>query len=106
MQSGCCKPPGYCGLERRNASYWVVPKAGRVVAEPDCKAWSNKEEEMCFDCDACKKAVLSNIRREWKMLAMINICIIVVVILVYSIGCCALRNNRFHYHNNYNKSNA
>ncbi|KAL1566403.1 tetraspanin-8-like [Salvia divinorum] len=97
--SGCCKPPGYCGMERRNASYWVMPKKrGAAASEPDCKAWSNKAEEMCYGCDACKKAVLRNIRREWKMVALINMGIIVVVTVVYSIGCCALRNNRFHYH--------
>ncbi|KAH6797250.1 hypothetical protein C2S52_021804 [Perilla frutescens var. hirtella] len=98
--SGCCKPPVSCGFKSKNATYWVMPKTGRAVSDPDCKAWSNKQDEMCLDCDSCKKAVLENIRREWKLLALINICIIVIVVVVYSIGCCALRNNRYHHHNN------
>lgn len=98
--SGCCKPPAYCGYKSKNATYWIMPKTGPAVPDPDCKAWSNKQEELCLDCDSCKKAVLENIRREWKLLAIINICIIVFVVVVYSIGCCALRNNRYDHHNN------
>lgn len=99
IASGCCKPPAYCGLVYRNASYWIMPKKGPAVPDPDCKTWSNSKEQMCLDCDSCKKAVLGNIRREWKMLALINVAIIVFVILVYSVGCCALRNNHYHHHN-------
>lgn len=98
IQSGCCKPPAYCGLEFHNATYWTTPKRGPAVADPDCKTWSNGQEKLCFDCYSCKKAVLDNIRREWRLLALINIGIIVFVILVYSVGCCALRNNRHPYH--------
>ncbi|KAL3640514.1 hypothetical protein CASFOL_015482 [Castilleja foliolosa] len=95
--SGCCKPPNYCGFQFKNATYWTIPKAGPAEPEPDCKIWSNVQTELCFDCESCKAAVLYNIKREWRMLAIINVCILVVVITVYSIGCCALRNTRYDH---------
>ncbi|KAL7099029.1 hypothetical protein ACP275_09G056500 [Erythranthe tilingii] len=95
--SGCCKPPSYCGLEFKNATYWTMPKTGPAVLDSDCKTWSNVQKELCFECDSCKTAVLHNIKREWRLLALINICILVVVVFVYSVGCCALRNNRNGY---------
>ncbi|KAL8487968.1 hypothetical protein ACS0TY_023842 [Phlomoides rotata] len=98
LQSGCCKPPSYCGFEFHNATYWTPPKTGPAAADPDCKTWSNGQEELCFDCYSCKKAVLDNIRREWRLMALINIAIILFVIVVYSLGCCALRNNHHEHH--------
>ncbi|KAI3454758.1 hypothetical protein Pfo_031172 [Paulownia fortunei] len=95
--SGCCKPPNYCGFQFQNATYWTMPKTGPAVPDPDCKTWSNVQKELCFDCESCKIAVLDNIKREWRLLALFNICILVVVIIVYSVGCCALRNNRYGY---------
>lgn len=95
LQSGCCKPPSYCGFEFVNATYWTMPKTGQAVTDPDCKAWSNEQKEVCFECDSCKTAVLVNIKGEWRLLALINIGILVVVIGVYSVGCCALRNNHY-----------
>ncbi|KAL3824701.1 hypothetical protein ACJIZ3_020730 [Penstemon smallii] len=93
IQSGCCKPPSYCGLEFENATSWRMPRNGPAVPDPDCRTWSNNAKQLCFDCEACKTAILDNIKREWRMLALINICIIVFVTIVYSVGCCALRNN-------------
>ncbi|EYU45433.1 hypothetical protein MIMGU_mgv1a020377mg, partial [Erythranthe guttata] len=95
--SGCCKPPSYCGLEFKNATYWTMPKTDPGVPDPDCKTWSNVQKELCIECDSCKAAVLYNIKREWRLLVLINICILVVVVFVYSVGCCALRNNRNGY---------
>ncbi|CAA0826881.1 Tetraspanin-8 [Striga hermonthica] len=85
IMSGCCKPPNDCRLKS--------PKTG----DPDCKVWSDVPTELCFECESCKAAVLYNIKREWKVLAIINGCILAVVVTIYSIGCCALRNNRYGY---------
>ncbi|KAL6559546.1 hypothetical protein OROGR_004663 [Orobanche gracilis] len=101
--SGCCKPPNDCGFEFGNATYWTIPKAGtatgtgRAKDDPDCKTWSNVQTKLCFDCESCKAAVLYNIKRDWRLLAIFNVCILVLVITVYSIGCCALRNNLSGY---------
>nr|GME14883.1 tetraspanin-8-like [Ipomoea batatas] len=91
--SGCCKPPTYCGFEFHNATYWTTPKTGPAVPHQDCKKWSNVQTELCFECESCKTAVLENLRKQWKKLAIINSCILAFVLIVYSVGCCALKNN-------------
>lgn len=93
-QSGCCKPPSYCGFEYRNATYWVAPKTGPAVPDTDCTTWSNEQTMLCFNCKSCKAGVLSNIRKEWRRLAIFNSCVLIILTLIYCIGCCATRNNR------------
>ncbi|XP_019189739.1 PREDICTED: tetraspanin-8-like [Ipomoea nil] len=100
-QSGCCKPPSYCGFEFHNATYWTMPKGGPAVPHQDCNKWSNDQTELCFDCESCKTAVLESLRKDWKKLAIINVCILAFVILVYSVGCCALRSNRSSRYDKY-----
>ncbi|KAG0473654.1 hypothetical protein HPP92_015511 [Vanilla planifolia] len=92
-QDGCCKPPSSCGYQRVNGSHWEMPEQRMASKAGDCSAWSNDDDKLCFNCDSCKVAVLANIRREWKNLAIFNICLFVFLSLVYSIGCCAFRNS-------------
>ncbi|KAL3512321.1 hypothetical protein ACH5RR_025038 [Cinchona calisaya] len=94
IESGCCKPPTYCGFEFQNATFWIMPKTGPAVPDSDCKTWSNDQTQLCFNCQSCKTQFLENIKKEWKTLAIINTCILVLVIIVYSVSCCALRNSR------------
>ncbi|XP_022854226.1 tetraspanin-8-like [Olea europaea var. sylvestris] len=101
IQSGCCKPPAYCGFQSKNATYWIAPKTGPAVFDQDCKIWSNVQKELCFDCESCKIAVLDNIKKDWRIIAIINSIILVIVIIVYSIGCCALRSNSYRGYSKY-----
>ncbi|KAJ3694787.1 hypothetical protein LUZ60_000164 [Juncus effusus] len=94
IQSGCCKPPTYCGYSYVNSTFWVEPKTGLKSADPDCKAWSNDQAKLCYDCNSCKAGVLATIKRKWKEIAIINVVIIVVLLIFYTVGCCAIRNNR------------
>ncbi|ESR54105.1 Senescence-associated protein DH [Citrus sinensis] len=95
IQSGCCKPPVACGFQYQNATFWISPTSGRpAVNDGDCSAWSNKQDALCFNCNSCKAGVLVNIKKEWKVLTIINVCALVFIILMYSCGCYALRNNR------------
>lgn len=94
LQSGCCKPPVECGFEFKNSTNWTVPKSGPAVPDSDCNTWSNQQNELCFNCNSCKAGFLGNIKQQWKNLLIFNICLIVFVIIVYSTGCCASRNNR------------
>ncbi|KAM3307950.1 tetraspanin-8 [Capsicum chacoense] len=93
-QSSCCKPPTYCGFEFTNATYWTMPKSGPAVPHSDCKTWSNSQTELCFNCQSCKTSFVDAIQRNWNRMALTNFCIFVLIIIIYSIGCCALRNNR------------
>lgn len=94
LQSGCCKPPTYCGFEFQNATYWVMPKKGPAVSDSDCETWSNDQKELCYSCKSCKAGLLANIKTQWRTLAIVNACIFVVLVFIYSVGCCAFRNNR------------
>ncbi|WMV35278.1 hypothetical protein MTR67_028663 [Solanum verrucosum] len=93
-QSSCCKPPTYCGFEFTNATFWTMPKTGPAVPDSDCKTWNNAQNELCFDCHSCKASFLETIQKNWNKMAILNFCVFVFIIIIYSIGCCALRNNR------------
>ncbi|KAK4756385.1 hypothetical protein SAY87_006512 [Trapa incisa] len=94
IESGCCKPPVECGFTFKNSTYWTIPKSGPAVADSDCNTWSNQQNALCFNCNSCKAGFLGNIKKRWKNLLIFNICLILFVIIVYSIGCCASRDNR------------
>ncbi|XP_057951451.1 tetraspanin-8 [Malania oleifera] len=97
-QSGCCKPPTYCGFKFKNATYWEVPKEGPAVGDVDCKLWSNNQQRLCYDCNSCKGGVLANVKTQWRKLALANFCVLVFLTLLYSVGCCALRNTRSQHY--------
>ncbi|XP_010548632.1 PREDICTED: tetraspanin-8-like [Tarenaya hassleriana] len=95
IQSGCCKPSNDCQFKYLGPTNWTEP-AGRDggYKNPDCRIWNNSPDKLCFDCNACKAGLLDNIRSAWKKVAIVNIVFLVFLIIVYSLGCCAFRNNR------------
>ncbi|KAK6925189.1 Tetraspanin/Peripherin [Dillenia turbinata] len=105
IQSGCCKPPTSCGFEFKNPTFWVMPETGPAAEDSDCKTWSNNQTILCYACNSCKGGVLENIKKEWRLVAIFNACIIGLIVIVYSLGCFALRNNRkdnrYSRHKNY-----
>ncbi|KAL6994968.1 hypothetical protein U1Q18_005103 [Sarracenia purpurea var. burkii] len=102
IQSGCCKPPTSCGFEFKNATFWAVPRTGSAAAaDTDCTAWSNRQEVLCYGCKSCRAGVLANIKKEWRLLAIVNVGLLMFLILIYSAACCARRNNRSSGYNRY-----
>ncbi|KAK8499923.1 hypothetical protein V6N12_042758 [Hibiscus sabdariffa] len=93
IQAGCCKPPSSCGLVRKNETFWEVPKSGWATSDPDCLTWNNNPGKLCYDCNSCKSGILAKLRKEWKCLAIINIILLIFLVFVYSVGCCARRSN-------------
>ena len=93
IQSGCCKPPTGCNFTFVDATDWTKP-SGFTSDIPDCNTWQNDPSGLCYDCDSCKAGVLANIRNDWKKVAVVNIVFLIILVIVYSIGCCAFRNNR------------
>lgn len=83
MQSGCCKPPTACNYNNIE-----------TMEDPDCYRWNNAPAFLCYDCDSCKAGVLENIRRDWHKISVLNVVVLVFLIGIYSIGCCAFRNAR------------
>lgn len=84
MQSGCCKPPTSCNYNM----------ATTVNQDPDCYRWNNAPNLLCYECDSCKAGVLEDVKRDWHKLSVLNIVMLVVLIGIYSIGCCAFRNTQ------------
>eukprot|EP01018_Ginkgo_biloba_P013659 Gb_00679 [translate_table: standard] len=92
IQSGCCKPPTSCGFTYVNPIYWNGP--AQDIGDPDCSLWSNAQDQLCYDCSSCKASILANLKRDWHKVSVVNIVMLIFLIVVYSIGCCAFRNNR------------
>lgn len=92
IESGCCKPPTSCGYTYVNEMTWSP--TGMVPNDPDCTRWSNDPQQLCFDCDSCKAGVLASIRHSWRIASIINIVALVILVIVYVVGCAAFRNNR------------
>ena len=92
MQIGCCKPPTSCGFTFVNGTQWNGTPTS--TSEPDCTAWGNGAAKLCYDCQSCKAGVVATLRRDWKGTAILNIIFLVLIIIVYSVACCAFRNNR------------
>ncbi|MED6157256.1 hypothetical protein PIB30_021758 [Stylosanthes scabra] len=97
VQHGCCKPPKECNFENESHNVWKKPENG-TYSNPDCDAWSNDENSLCYDCQSCKVGLLEDFKDEWKRLTILNIILVLFLIIVYSIGCCAFRNNRRDNH--------
>jgi len=100
LQAGCCKPPDSCGFQYQGPITWSKPQTPATTASQDCNAWSNDPSTLCYNCDSCKAGVLQNLKGDWKKVAVLNIIFLVFLIIVYSIGCCAFRNNRWDNANN------
>ncbi|XP_073004420.1 tetraspanin-8-like [Typha latifolia] len=94
IQSGCCKPPTACNFTYTSETVWVKPAEFNSTDIPDCNTWSNDQSALCYDCQSCKAGVLANLKNDWKKVAIVNIIFLIFLIIVYSIGCCAFRNNR------------
>ncbi|KAM7508378.1 hypothetical protein LguiA_018831 [Lonicera macranthoides] len=91
--SGCCKPADACNFTYVTSTNWT--KTGSSTqTNPDCSTWENDPSVLCYDCQSCKAGMLDNIKSDWKKVAVVNIIFLVFLIIVYSIGCCAFRNNR------------
>lgn len=85
MQSGCCKPPTSCSYNEESVT---------VTQDPDCYRWNNAPTLLCYDCESCMGGVLENMRRDWHNISVLNVVVLVFLIGIYSIACCAFRNAR------------
>lgn len=92
VQSGCCKPSNDCGFQYVAPTNWT--KTQTTSTNPDCNTWSNDPNFLCYNCQSCKAGLLDNVKSDWKKVAVLNIIMLVALIIVYSVGCCAFRNNR------------
>ncbi|XP_043714744.1 tetraspanin-8-like [Telopea speciosissima] len=92
--SGCCKPPTSCKFTYVTLIEWTNPSNTTSFTDSDYTAWNNNENDLCYNCQSCKGGVLQNIKSQWKKVAIVNIIFLIFLVIVYTIGCCAFRNNR------------
>ncbi|KAJ0979327.1 hypothetical protein J5N97_014801 [Dioscorea zingiberensis] len=93
IESGCCKPPTSCGYTYLNETFWN-PVNGMMINDPDCTQWSNDQQKLCYQCDSCKAGFLASIHHSWRKVSVINIIVLIILVIVYVIGCAAFRNNQ------------
>ncbi|KAK4781295.1 hypothetical protein SAY87_017401 [Trapa incisa] len=93
VQSGCCKPSDDCGFTYISPTVWNLTVGTAISSNSDCSLWSNDPKVLCYNCQSCKAGLLDNIKSDWKKVAVCNIVFLIVLIIVYSFGCCAFRNN-------------
>ncbi|BAT79856.1 hypothetical protein LR48_Vigan04g024600 [Vigna angularis] len=92
LQSGCCKPSDSCNFEYQGPSVWKKTESGNY-SNPDCNAWDNDPNVLCFNCQTCKAGFLQSLKTDWKKVTIVNVIFLIFLIIVYSVGCCAFRNN-------------
>ncbi|KAF2584083.1 hypothetical protein F2Q70_00034222 [Brassica cretica] len=92
LESGCCKPSNDCNFTYISPTTWN--KTSGTYKNPDCNTWDNDNNKLCYDCQACKAGFIDNLKTSWKVVAIVNIIFIVVLMIVYAMACCAVRNNK------------
>lgn len=93
IQSSCCIPPVQCGFQFTNGTVWTVPKSGPAVQDSDCTAWSNDQKKLCYDCKSCQAGIIAQVQVDWKKISILNGCITLFLLIIYSIAYCSYRNN-------------
>lgn len=91
IEAGCCRPPSECGYPAVNASYYDL-SFHPISSNKDCKFYKNSKAIKCYSCDSCKAGVAQYIKTEWRVVAIFNLILVVVLSIIYFVGCCARRN--------------
>ncbi|KAK9040088.1 hypothetical protein V6N11_015266 [Hibiscus sabdariffa] len=91
FQTECCKPPDVCGFAQKNETFWEIPEKGPSANSnnEDCQRWSNGVSKLCFDCHACKGGVINDLKKEWRLLALLSMVLLLLLVFIYVLGCCA-----------------
>ncbi|GJM91150.1 hypothetical protein PR202_ga07497 [Eleusine coracana subsp. coracana] len=80
-----------CGYPAVNASYFDL-SYHPVNTNVDCKLYKNTRSVRCYDCNSCKAGVAQYMKEEWRVVAIFNVILFVILSFVYFVGCCARRN--------------
>ncbi|CAA7399069.1 unnamed protein product [Spirodela intermedia] len=100
IEAGCCRPPSVCGYPAINASFYDL-SFHPATSKEDCKLYKNSRTVRCYSCDSCKKmlttiscraGVAQLMKTEWRVVAIFNLVLFVILLTVYLVGCCARRS--------------
>ncbi|MCH97272.1 tetraspanin-8-like [Trifolium medium] len=91
--SGCCKPSNDCSFTYQNPTTWTKTK-NVTYTNPDCDAWNNDSNILCFDCKSCKAGLLQTLQTVWNKVYDVTLIILIFLAIVSYVGYCAFMNNR------------
>ncbi|XP_020573043.1 tetraspanin-10 isoform X1 [Phalaenopsis equestris] len=91
IEAGCCRPPSECGYPAINASYYDLSYHPTSTSK-DCQLYKNARNVKCYDCDSCKAGVAQYMKTEWRVVAIFNVILFIILSAVYLVACCARRN--------------
>ncbi|XP_011072336.1 tetraspanin-10 isoform X2 [Sesamum indicum] len=91
IEAGCCRPPSECGYPAMNASFYDL-SFHPISSNKDCRLYKNSKAVKCYNCDSCKAGVAQYMKTEWRVVAIFNCILFVVLSMIYFVGCCARRN--------------
>ncbi|KAH7279837.1 hypothetical protein KP509_37G039400 [Ceratopteris richardii] len=94
IESGCCTPPAICGFSIAGPTTWN--NANNIGAEADCSLWSNNPGVLCYQCDSCRAGVVVDVKSRWRKVAILSVAVLIALVVVYIVGCCAFRNAQTH----------
>ncbi|KAF6135290.1 hypothetical protein GIB67_021652 [Kingdonia uniflora] len=81
IEAGCCRPPSECGYPTRNASYYDL-SFRPISTNNDCKRYKNARDVRCYNCDSCKAGVAQYMKTEWRVIAIFNVILFVVLVSI------------------------
>ncbi|CAI0552364.1 unnamed protein product [Linum tenue] len=63
-----CSSSSFGGaVHHEERDFWIPPKKGIVAGgDPDCNGWSDKQNELCYDCQSCQASFVYNIKQQWR----------------------------------------
>ncbi|GJX81446.1 polyribonucleotide nucleotidyltransferase, partial [Tanacetum coccineum] len=79
IEAGCCRPPSQCGYPAVNASHYDL-SFHPISSNKDCKRYKNAKAIKCYNCDSCKAGVAQHIKTEWRVIAIFNVILFVVLV--------------------------
>ncbi|KAI4370066.1 hypothetical protein MLD38_018451 [Melastoma candidum] len=91
IEAGCCRPPSDCGYPAVGTSNYDL-SYHPVSPNRDCKLYKNARAVKCYDCDSCKAGVAQYMKIEWRVVAVFNVILFVILSFIYFVGCCARRS--------------
>ncbi|XP_011072344.1 tetraspanin-10 isoform X3 [Sesamum indicum] len=94
IEAGCCRPPSECGYPAMNASFYDL-SFHPISSNKDCRLYKNSKAVKCYNCDSCKAGVAQYMKTEWRVVAIFNCILFVVLSMIYFVGCCAYLCNLF-----------
>ncbi|KAH7276654.1 hypothetical protein KP509_39G016400 [Ceratopteris richardii] len=87
IEAGCCTPPSECGYASKNASFYDLDSPP-ASSNKDCRTYKNNINIKCYDCDSCKGVIAHYLRKEWRVVALVNIIMFTMLIVLYSMAYC------------------